>query len=98
MLNTSIFLNSVHLASSALSGLTRLILGACGIVRVLAGREADVSVRWMRLSLRRWLMDNLYTGWNYVVYEQARCLVSKGVGGHLGGGVAIMTSMYSSRA
>jgi hypothetical protein len=41
---TSIFLNSVHLASSALSGLTRLILGACGIVRVLAERMALVHV------------------------------------------------------
>ena len=41
---TSIFLNSVHLASSALSGLTRLILGACGIVRVLAERVALADV------------------------------------------------------
>jgi hypothetical protein len=42
--DTSIFLNSVHLASSALSGLTRLILGACGIVRVLAERVALANV------------------------------------------------------
>lgn len=42
--DTSIFLNSVHLASSALSGLTRLILGACDIVRVLAERVALANV------------------------------------------------------
>jgi hypothetical protein len=94
ILNTSIFLNSVHLASSALSGLTRLILGACGIVRVLAGREADVSVRWRRLSRRRWLMDNLYTGWN----QDVCCVGVKGVGLHLftfKWWSMSMTSMYS---
>ena len=59
MLNTSIFLNSVHLASSALSGLTRLILGAWGIVRVLAERVALAKVlfRWFRR--RRRLMNSL---------------------------------------
>lgn len=73
-LNTSIFLNSVHLASSALSGLTRLILGACGIVRVLAERLALANVLFKWFRRRRRLINSQCRTQRYL-FVVSRCKV-----------------------